>query len=838
MNMRAPAIVGPLAIAATVSIAAQSQTTSTPPVFRSGVDLVRFDVRATDSAGRPITNLRSDELQIIEDGKVLPLVLFQHIAEPAGLYTQAALRAVSAEVTTNAGAPRGHLYLFIFDQAHIAPGDEQVARLAAQTFIKTRLRPSDRIAIVGLPGPGPSLGFTANQARAVAELAKIHGDLENNVQSAIGSMTLQEAYQIAGGDDHVLQTVLLRDSTDPSTDVGGSQQLQQAISSRATQRQPENPAAVRAAMTENAREVVAHTDQTSRDFLQRLVDVLERYRGVEGRKIVVLFSEGFHQSILTDELERVEAAAADSYSVFYSFDLNRRTDNIAQADVSTSALSTEIQARLEPLGSLATATDGVLFPSAATHIDQALDRIADSAQDYYLVGFTPSAKALADRGGYRRITVRVTRPGAHVGARTGYAMPAPVNVLDRRGAIDEALAAPFEEEALHIDYTTYVMRSSTPDRARVLLALDANLPVRDAGHSSADVVFVVRDAHDGRVAASGTDIMPLPAAPVAGSALGQSTFRVQFDVPPGAYVMRTVVREPGGLIGSADRRLEVRPLSGPDVAVSDLVLGSETHALPVRARAYIDDGLAGVIEAYGRAADQLSDLKATASLVPENSSSPAETVAAAVGVTESIGGGVQRKVTFSMPLTGVAAGSYIARVDVKAGDESIADLSREVDVSTGAAPPAPAPAAAPSGLQPSDILNGDFVRSARASLQRSAAPAAVDASKGFDAFAQANYGAAAAQLRDSFTLDQSSAAVAFVLGWAYEAQADHRNAISAWRAAAAINPQMIPAHLALADVYVRIGEPALAVQALRAGLTSLPNSSELRSKLAEIQKGG
>lgn len=833
--MRASAIVVPLAIAATVSIAAQQK--STPPVFRSGVDLVRFDVRVTDSAGRPITNLRPDELQIIENGKVLPLVLFQHIAEPAGVYAQAAQRAVSAEVTTNAGAPRGHLYLFIFDQAHIATGDEYVARRAAQTFIKTRLRPSDRISVIGLPGPGPALGFTANQARAIAELSKIRGDLENNVPSAIGNMTLQEAYQISEGDDHALQAVLTRNAADSSTDVvGGSQQVQQSLTSRASQAPAEDPATVRAAMVENAREVVAHTDQTSRDFLQRLVDVLEQYRGVEGRKIVVLFSEGFHQSILTDELQRVEAAAADSYSVFYSFDLNPRTDIVAQDGVSTSALSTEIQARLEPLGSLATATDGALIPSAATHVEQALDRIADSAQDYYLVGFTPSATALADPGAYRRISVRVTRPGAHVGARTGYAVPAPVNTLNRRGAIDEALVAPFEEEALHLDYTTYVMQSTTPDRARVLLALDANLPLRDASHSSADVVFVVRDARDGRVAASGTDVMPLPTTPVPGSALGESTFRVQFDIPPGSYLMRTVVREPGGLIGSADRRLEVRPLSGPDVAASDLVLGSDTDALPVRAHAYTADGLAGAVEAYGRAADQLSDLKATATLVPENSNSPAETVAAAVGALEPMGSGVQRKVTFAMPLTGVAPGSYIARVEVKAGQESIADLSREVEVSSGVAPAAPPVAPAP--LRPQDILNGDFVRSARASLQQSAAPAAVQASKGFDAFGQSNYAAAATDLHGSLTLDQSNAAVAFVLGWAYEAQGDHRNAISAWRAAAAINPKMIPAHLALADVYVRIGQRALAVQALQAGLTSLPNSPELRSKLAEIQKGG
>ena len=69
--------------------------------------------------------------------------------------------SVSAEVSSNRGAPRGHLYLLVFDQMHIAPGNEQVARRAAETFIKTRVRPSDRIAVVGIPGPGPELGFTA-----------------------------------------------------------------------------------------------------------------------------------------------------------------------------------------------------------------------------------------------------------------------------------------------------------------------------------------------------------------------------------------------------------------------------------------------------------------------------------------------------------------------------------------------------------------------------------------------------------------------------------------------------------------------------------------------------
>ena len=834
MKMRAVVLVPALTAAAGVMLAAQSHQ----PVFRSGVDLVRFDVQVTDGSGRPIADLRPDEIQVVEDGKVLPLLLFQHIAEPPGSYADAALRSVSAEVTTNQGSPRGHLYLLVFDQTHIAPGDEQIARRAAATFIKTRVRPSDRVAIVGLPGPGPALGFTADRGRAVAELSKVRGELQRTVSSSIGSMTIEEAYEIAQGNDRVLTDVLQAESTDSVSDIGGGGgQRQQGGSTKGPQLPPEDPRAVRQAMIENARTVVSQNDSTSRDFMERLVDLMEQYRGIEGRKIVVLFSEGFHQSTnLTRQLESVEAAAADTYAVFYSFDLNRRADNLTQTAASLTDPAAEIQARLEPLGSLATETDGALITDAASHLDQALDRIADSAQDYYLLGFTPSAAALASRGEYRRVTVKVTRPGAHVSARTGYVAPRANDSVTRRGAIDAALAAPFDEQGLHIDYTTYTMRSDAPGRARVLLALDADLPVRDANRDRADVVFVVRDARDGHVAASGTDTMPLPASAAANSPTGRSTFRVQFDVPPGSYLMRAVVREPGGLIGSADRRLNVRALSGPDVAVSDLVLGSSGGALPVRAHAYTDDGLAGMLEAYGRAADQLSDVKVTASLIPENSDRPAGTVAATIGELEQTGGSVERKVTFSIPLTGVAPGSYVARVEVKAGGESIANLSREVDISRGTAPPPPPLASAQ--FRPADILNGDFVRAARASAQQSTSASALHAAKGFGAFAQSDFAGAVIELTDALKLDQSNAAVAFVLGWANEAVGDHRGAIGAWRAAATIDPRMIPAHLALADAYVRIGQRALAIQALNAGLASLPNSPELHSKLAEIEKSG
>src|SRR4029079_2409704 len=109
------------------------------------------------------------------------------------------------------------------------------------------------------------------------------------------------------------------------------------------------------------------------------------------------------------------------------------------------------------------------------------------------------------------------------------------------------------------------------------------------------------------------------------------------------------------------------------------------------------------------------------------------------------------------------------------------------------------------------------------------------ATKGFELFAGGDVAAAAAELSQSRHADQTSAAGSFVLRSACEGTGDHREAIGAWRAAATIDPKMVPAHLALADAYLRLSEKALAAAAGRAGLAALPDSPELQAKLAEIE---
>lgn len=855
----------PFVIALVLFATAAAAQDGTQPTFKSGVDLVRLDVRVVDADGRPVTDVRPEEIVIDDAGTGLPVVLFQRVTEPAGSYVEEALRATTAEVSSNTAFPRGHLYILIFDQQHITPGNEQRARAAAGSFIRRRVRPSDRVALFAVPGPGPQLGFTSDKGRAIEALASIRGAQSRTVATPLGAMTAYEAHRVLQGDETLRVSLSQRMAAEAGDIVTGGTDALTGRGAAAA----EDPAVTRRLMMENARAVVNQSDSESRQFLQRLADVITGFRDIEGRKTVVLFSEGFIQDNLSRELEAVAGAAAQSYSVFYTMDLNARTPSLTQAFTSETTLGTEVQARIAPLATLAVETDGALIVDASARSAEELDKIANVAQDYYLVGFAPAPAARAEPGRYRRVTVTVQRPGVRVSARTGYAVaPAANTTVDRRRAIDRLLGAPFVQQGLKVDYTTYLLKGAEQGRQRVVLSLSADLPVRATRDDVADVVFVVRDARDGRVVETGTGAIPLPATPRPGAAVGTGAWRVRFSVPPGSYFMRSVVREPGGLAGSADRRLDVRALDGPDVAVSDMVIASAISGLPVRPQAYTGSGLTALLETYARAPGQLDGLDVEVDLRRQGDDQPVATIRADVHHTEPDGSGVRRRAQLVMPLADVAPGDYIARAIVRAGGEVIGERTRQVQVLPGTAPAADLdPTAASQTWAPMEIIQGQLARQyiawlgerARGTPAASAAAlAAADrweqlelelqrattatgvaphALKGLALFVREDYAAAAAALTLARDAAPDHALTAFFLGWALDGAGDARPALSAWRSAAHLDPSLVSAHLALADGYLKIEEPALAVQALRAGLAAMPASAALQARLQQLERG-
>lgn len=835
--------------------------------FRTGVDLVRLDIRVTDAAGRPITDLRPDEVVITERGADRPVLLFQRVSEPAETFVDVAARALTAEVTSNDAFPRGHLYVLVFDQTHITAGNEQRARLAAEQFIRAKVRPADRVAIYAVPGPGARVAFTSDQQRAIAALESIRGSYQRTASTPFGTFPIYDAHRIVQGDDRLITTTIDRLARDGSGDLLGLPTAGAGRGGGAAL--PDDPSIARRLLTENARMVVNQSDSESRQFLQRLAELIRNLADVEGRKSVVLFSEGFFQDNLARELEIVAAAAAQTYSVFYTIDLNQRGPAITEAYASDTVQGSEIQARIAPLGTLASETDGELVIDGSARSGDVLARLAAQAQDYYLVGFEPSDAARDNRGQYQRVSVSVTRPGAKVSTRTGYALRPAMTPADRQRAVASVLNAPFVQQGLKLDYTTYLLKADVPGQQRVVLSLRADLPVRSNAADKADVVFVARDVRDGRVVASGTDVIALPDSAPGGRSMGTGTWRVQFSVPAGQYLMRAVVREPGGLTGSADRRIEVRPLDTPEVAVSDLILGSSAAAIPVRAAAHVDDGLTGLLEAYARVPDQLRALTLTVTVRTTDGRQALASYTSPLPAPVSNLDGFIIRAPFKVPLTGVAPGSHVVHATLAGPQGVLADRTRFVDIAAGTAgPPSarPLPPPAPP-VEPRAIVEGQLGQALVAELlQRSAgtpfAAAAEDAARGqweraesavqgsgadgsfvaqsirgLSRFVREDFPGAVTAWTRAQTVEPDHALTAFFLGWAHDRAGDTRAALTAWRGAAHLDPLMVSAHLALAEGYLKLQQPDLARQALRAGLESLPDSAELLARLRQIEGG-
>nr|MBA2302446.1 hypothetical protein [Acidobacteriota bacterium] len=206
-----------------------------------------------------------------------------------------------------------------------------------------------------------------------------------------------------------------------------------------------------------------------------------------------------------------------------------------------------------------------------------------------------------------------------------------------------------------------------------------------------------------------------------------------------------------------------------------------------------------------------------------------------------------------------------AHAVVTAAGEVVAERTRQVDVLAGNTPNAPSATPVPV-VSPIEITRGDLGRqyigavvqraqgTPLADAARRAAEgrweevdlallrvtadktAAASALRGLAMFVREEYAGAARALQTALEAD-SNALSAFFLGWAQDGAGNTRGALSAWRTAAHLDPSLVSAHLALADGYLKLSEPALAIQALRAGLAALPASQELQTRLRQLEQG-
>jgi len=526
-----------------------------PPVFEgsSQVVAVEVPVNVVDRDGQPVRGLTADDFEVWDGNERQTLSSFEMVDLPALEAGRAAPGTVQRLPELGA-AGRRHL-LMLFDLSFSSPTAVLRARLAARDFLLQKLHPSDLAAVATYSiesGPKLVVTFTpdrAQLARAIDTLGMQHG-LQVDKSDPL-RFIIEGTFNASGA-----SSMLAESSLSPRDQILFEQL--QTIS-------------LFAERTERSYEV-----SRIKSFSRSMGEMARMLNAVQGRKQIVLFSQGFDSRLLVgrdtmdtdNNLDNQNIATGFSYlvdndarygSTPLQNELNRMLEEFRRADCVIQSVDigglrdkTDATARVQTNGQeslfyLANETGGELFKDA-NDLGQQLGRLLDRTSVTYVLSFERSD--LKTDGSYHRLRVKVAKSpaGARVSYRAGYYAPRPFKEL-----------APLERNLLASDR----IAAGTP---RHDIAMNVLLAPFRSSPTQAYVPVILEVAGRSLLEGQGGDKVNVEIYAYASDAQGQMrdffTQRVGFDIhkgrkafeeaglkyyghldlPPGDYRVRVLVR--------------------------------------------------------------------------------------------------------------------------------------------------------------------------------------------------------------------------------------------------------------------------------------------------------
>ena len=245
----------------------------------------------------------------------------------------------------------------------------------------------------------------------------------------------------------------------------------------------------------------------SRNLLHTLQQHLRSLQHFEGRKSLLLVSDGFLAHHLRYEMQGVVHAALRSGTILSTVDMRglyttsyRASEAAALATEATLAQMSmreeNIRVQSQPLAQLALETGGVHFHNN-NDLFGGLKQIADSQSFYYVL--TYASPHTASDGRYHRINVKVSRPGLEVTHRKGYYAPRedPTYIALKKREVLDALRAPgnLNEIPIRLSYNAFPVGE---DRYRVdvLTRIDfERLPFLDQKDHQTNLLHLITAAY-------------------------------------------------------------------------------------------------------------------------------------------------------------------------------------------------------------------------------------------------------------------------------------------------------------------------------------------------------
>jgi VWFA-related protein len=415
--------------AAALAVAAQTQTASQQGDQKVVVNAgeVALDLVVRDKKGRALTDLRASDFEVYEDGLPQQVDSFRLVAREDG----GGVGGVRAGGNPGAADSSGN---GVGSQRNTGAADGP--RLSAVALVFDRLSPDARAR--------------ARQA-ALAYLGE-KGDLVGVFLTDLSLVVLQPYTD----DMQLVRDAIEKAGASASSLYTSNNEQTRDVRKRLvdiTEEQARNPACCgdikkRLEMTlwrlETDEEF--QRDQQGTATMSGLLKVAASLRGLPGRKAVIFFSEGLSipPSVVGPFRALVNAANRNNVS-FYTVDAaglraESKTEETRKEIVSRSALRQVQEANnkesdapmtkglernedllnLNPdsgLGQLADQTGGA-YITETNDLKARLQKVDEDLHTYYLLSYSPKNRNYD--GSYRKIEVKVRRPGAVVQSRKGY----------------------------------------------------------------------------------------------------------------------------------------------------------------------------------------------------------------------------------------------------------------------------------------------------------------------------------------------------------------------------------------------------------------------------------
>jgi len=533
--------------------APEVSTEDTSTTFKVKVNLVEVRVVVRDPQGHAVGNLKQEDFQLLDNGK--PQVISRFSVEQAGAKPPAVQQETSPGSAATLTLPKRYV-AYLFDDIHLQLGDLAPARNAAERHLQS-LQSTDRAAIFTTSGQ-TQLDFTDDHAKLRETLNRIKpSSIASTGVTACPNITYYMADQIQNKHDDQALRVAAQDAddcafrTDPTKMSQATQMAQQA--------------AIRELDLGN------HETQLS---LATLKDVVRRIAAMPGQRSILIVSPGFYNPDQLQQQSEVAERALHSYVTINALDarglytvmLGASTNRTPTSSIAPQMLQlqmAEAMADSDVLSDLAYSTGGTFFHNS-NDLDKGFQQL-DTPPDYsYLLAFSP--QNLKFDGRFHNLKVKVTGPQKlSVQARKGYFAPKQA-VGEAEQAKQQIQDEVFSQEEFHdlpVELHTQFFKTSDEEaKLSVLVRLDVrHLHYRKAdgrNNNSLTVVSALFDRNGNFVTGTQKVLQMRWKDETLDSKLASGiTLKSSFDVKPGSYLVRLVVRDDEGQLAAQNGAIEI-----------------------------------------------------------------------------------------------------------------------------------------------------------------------------------------------------------------------------------------------------------------------------------------